>query len=269
MPMNIPWDTWYPAVFVRRSRRRFDPAPPEEALLERMRRVCGEFRPFPGVRAVLVTRPAEDVFKGLAGGYGKVKNAPAFVAFIGRREDPAVQEKVGYLGEGIVLEATSLGLGTCWVGGFFRPEAASTLAGAGSGEIVLAVTPLGYAAREWSAEERVMTGFGRSHRRKLLAELVTGWPEGERPPWLRPALEAARLAPSAVNRQPWRFTVEPHAVTVAVDSPRDTYHISKRLDCGIAMLHLELGARKAGVAGCWEFMPAPGVARFTVDRVLE
>ncbi len=262
--MDIPFEAWYATIAARRSRRRFDPALPDGTLLERMREVCEQFRPFPGVRAVLVTRAAEDVFKGLAGAYGKVKDAPAFVAFIGRADDPAVQEKVGYLGEGIVLEATSLGLGTCWVGGFFRPEVAAALAGAASGEIIPAVTPLGNPVAAWTAEERLMTGFGRTHRRKPLTALVAGMPEPEWPAWVRQGLTAARLAPSAVNRQPWRFRVAGDSVTVAVDDPRNSYHISKRLDCGIAMLHLEVGAQKAGGKGRWEFLAEPRVARFAV-----
>ncbi|MBO8128679.1 MAG: hypothetical protein H0Z39_05715 [Peptococcaceae bacterium] len=54
------------------------------------------------------------------------------------------------------------------------------------------------------------------------------------------------------------------SVTVAVDNEKDSYHISKRLDCGIAMLHIELGARFAGVRGRWEHLSSPGVARFCV-----
>lgn len=261
--MEIPYVSWHAAISVRRSRRRFDPTPLENTLLERMRSVCEGFRPFPGVRAVLVTQSAENVFKGFAGSYGKVKNAPAFIAFIGRGDDHAVQEKVGYMGEGIVLEATALGLGTCWIGGFFRPETAASLAEVAEGELVLAVTPLGMVAKDWNLEERIMTGFGRNHQRKPVAELASGPPESEWPVWVKEALVAARLAPSAVNRQPWRFAVEEEAVTVAVDKPGDTFHVSKRLDCGIAMLHLELGARKSGK---WEFLVSPQVARFTVTK---
>ncbi|MDI3546615.1 MAG: hypothetical protein PWR10_267 [Halanaerobiales bacterium] len=51
----------------------------------------------------------------------------------------------------------------------------------------------------------------------------------------------------SVNRQPWRFRFSDGGVTISVDNPdKDLY--SKRLDCGIAMLHFELGARKKGVA---------------------
>jgi hypothetical protein len=168
------------------------------------------------------------------------------------------------LGEGIILEATAKNLATCWVGGFFRPKVAASIVGTGENERVLAVTPVGYAIEDFSLEERIMTGFGRSHRRKRLAELVTGLDQAEWPHWMKSALEAATLAPSAINRQPWRFYVEPDSITVSVGSPKRQLGISKRLDCGIAMLHIEVAALDCGVQGRWNFLEAPKVARFTI-----
>lgn len=54
-----------------------------------------------------------------------------------------------------------------------------------------------------------------------------------------------------------------NTITVAVDNLHGTYNIPKRLDCGITMLHLELGALAAGVTGTWEFLLPPRVARVT------
>ena len=68
-------------------------------------------------------------------------------------------------------------------------------------------------------------------------------------PWQEKAVEAARLAPSAANRQPWRFALDPGAITVRTAGSGDGGRYPKRLDCGIAMLHLELGARAAGTGG--------------------
>ena len=56
-----------------------------------------------------------------------------------------------------------------------------------------------------------------------------------------------------------------NTITVAVDNLHDTYNIPKRLDCGIAMLHLGLGAPAAGVTGTWEFLLTARVARFTLE----
>ena len=262
--MEIPFSRWHAAIPRRRSRRRFDSTELESSLLAQIQTICREFRPFPQARAELVTQSPDRVFRGAIGHYGKIKGAPAFIAFIGDMDDPHIQEKVGYLGEGIILEATAMDLATCWVGGFFRPKLAASTVGTGENERVLAVTPIGYATQDFSLEERVMTGFGRTHRRKSLAELIVGLDQTHLPNWMKSALEAARLAPSAINRQPWRFYVEPYSITISVDSPGFTFGISKRLDCGIAMLHIEVAALDCGVQGEWEFLEAPKVARFTI-----
>lgn len=256
----------YAVIPTRRSWRRYDPArpvPPE--LLDAVRRACEEFRPFAHARSVLVTETTDGVFKGVIGPYGKIRNAPAFVAFVGDMTSPYVQEETGYTGEGIVLEATALGLDTCWVGGFFRPDVAGRLAGTGENERVLAVTPVGYRVRDAGFEERAMAGFGSHSGREPLEKMLTGLPESQWPEWVRPALGAARLAPSAVNRQPWGFEVAPDAITVFVRKSGGTdWGVSRRLDCGIAMLHLELGAAMKGTRGRWEFLAGPQVARFVV-----
>jgi hypothetical protein len=68
--------------------------------------VCNEFRPFYSARAVLTVH-TKAVFKGIFGSYGKIRGAPMFIVFIGDERDPHVNERVGYTGEGIVLEAAA------------------------------------------------------------------------------------------------------------------------------------------------------------------
>ncbi|KPK43771.1 MAG: hypothetical protein AMK74_06320 [Nitrospira bacterium SM23_35] len=57
--------------------------------------------------------------------------------------------------------------------------------------------------------------------------------------------------------------MESKSITVSVDDLRDSYGISKRLDCGIAMLHIDIASHVCGFDGKWEFLDPPGVARFT------
>ncbi|MFA9454526.1 MAG: nitroreductase family protein [Candidatus Aminicenantaceae bacterium] len=249
-------DPWYAAIFVRRSRRSYLTETISAEALECLGSVCREFRPFSEARAVLIQAQGESVFKGIVGSYGKIDNNPWYIAFIGNMASARVQEAVGYTGEGIILEATSLGLGTCWVGGYFRPEAVAQRMSLGIHERVLAVTPVGIASDGFTFKEKLMSGFGRMHRRKPLQQLVTGIPEED---WMTTALEAARVAPSAVNRQPWRFEISGRSICIALDESRDTFHVARRLDCGIAMLHLELGAGHAGASVQWSF-PAGSVA---------
>jgi len=257
--MSLPVETWYAAIFRRRSRRTYISKPVDGEKMERLDDACRNFRPFPGARSELVWNSPQPVFKGLIGRYGRVTGAPHYIAFIGAMDAPRVQEATGYMGEGIILEATALGLGTCWVGGFFRPAAVRRDLSLAENERVLSVTPVGYPVPREDLSERLLEGLAGSRRRRSLAELVL---EGRPAGWAGQALEAARLAPSARNRQPWRFRIQDRSIIVAEDGKPSLSSISKRLDCGIAMLHLELGGRAAGVNGHWEFLKSPDVARF-------
>ena len=150
------------------------------------------------------------------------------------------------------------------VGGFFRPEIVASLIEVSNKERVLAVTPVGYAREFESWEEKLMTGFGRHHNRLALPKLVRGLPREKWPDWVNICLEAARLAPSAANRQPWSFDVQDDSITVFVRTRGLGFNVSKRLDCGIAMLHLEVAAVDSGCKGEWEFLPSPQVAKFKI-----
>ena len=176
------------------------------------------------------------------------------MAFIGNMGSASVQEEVGYTGEGVILEATSLGLDTCWVGGSFRRNVANSVIDLKPDEKILAVSPVGYARTP---------GSGSSHGRLDLNRLI-GKAPAKLPDWVQLALEAARIAPSAINRQPWGFDVDEKGITVFVRSKGLDYNVSKRLDCGIAMLNLEVAARYSGIQGEWEFQKTPLVAKYVV-----
>jgi nitroreductase len=234
---------------------------------------------------VLVEEVPERIFKGIVGGYGKVIGAPSAFVIIGNETRPGAQESAGYLGEAALLEATALGLGTCWIGGFFDPQVVSGLVSLTPGERVLAVSPVGYGQARLRSGEKLLKRMVKSHARKPLEEIAPGFDSAVWPPWAAEGLQLAHLAPSASNRQPWRFEfapgpVEPSAgiaslgteapgsagaMTVSVDREGRDHGISRRLDCGIAILHFEIGARAAGAPGLWEMLEPPAVARYRVS----
>ncbi|RJQ45189.1 MAG: nitroreductase, partial [Gaiellales bacterium] len=253
-----PPDHWHEAIAARHSYRSYKDIPVEEEALARLEKACA-WAGLAGARAVIVRSRFDEVSRGIAGSYGRIDGAPAYAAFIGDTGNPWHEQLAGYLGEGVVLEAVSIGLSTCWVGGFFFPRVVATHVELAAGEKVLAVTPLGYRKEHLTRKDRLFKTVARSRGRKPVTELTTGLPEGSWPGWARAGLESARLAPSVMNRQPWRFAVADDAVTLSVDSPRDTYWIPKRLDCGIAMLHFELGALRAGFSGRWMMLDPPAV----------
>lgn len=266
--MQIPEAKWYDAIFRRRSRRQFNRKVLSQEIVNHFLDFSRELeKNIDGARAVIITSDSDKVFRGAIGSFGKIRGASAYVAFIGNMEDLNVQEKVGYIGECFILEATFLGLATCWVGGFFRPDVVKSQITIKHNEQVLAVSPLGYAPEKYSSEEKLMSGFPMGHKRKKMESLCLNGFNREWPDWIISALEAARMAPSAVNRQPWRFSVEEDdSIKISVDSLRDPYRISKRLDCGIAMVHIEVGAGHKGVRGRWEYLQNSDVAIFKVEQ---
>ena len=256
--MDVPVDSWYDAIFLRHSQRKYSGEVPKDEVTRRIERVCTEFRPFSGARAVLVREPANDIFKGAVGPYIlRVTEAPYYIAFVANMNAPDIQAITGYLGEGVILEATSLGLNTCWVGGFFRRDAVLKQIDLHGDERVLAITPVGYSKEK---SDRVGASSKR-YRRKSLDKLIVGGKLDDNK-WIKSALEAARIAPSAANRQPWRFQISNDSIAVLANNRREGFGVSRKLDCGIAMLHLELGALAAGGKGSWEFLEYPGVARY-------
>jgi nitroreductase len=237
-----------------------------------------EAGPFGGrVRLQLVESSAGDraELKKL-GTYGMVKGARTFLAGA-IRQGPMAMEDYGCAFERVVIKATALGLGTCWLGASFNRSAFAARINLGEGEILPAVSPVGYVASRRTVVDAVTRFFARAKRRKPWGKLFFDGEFG-RPlsredagPYAN-VLEMVRLAPSASNRQPWRIVKE---------AGRDVFHLFlrrtsgynsrlinvpggdlQRLDMGIAICHFELTARELELAGRWERDKAPfGVGR--------
>lgn len=248
---------WSHGLFERRSVRTYT----GERLTAEEAGSLRELRPHrlgsAGVRHILLEGPPVDqILKGLVGSYGRIVGAAGLLVFITQERDPGHMAATGYYGQQVLLEATALGLATCWVGGAFRRETAREVLALAEGENILVVSPVGRAA--------VTAGLRRLHDmsmklfvpqrggRKPLEAVVQGELPAEG--WLRTALEAGRWAPSSVNLQPWRFAVSGGVVTVSHE-PTGRSEDPRTLDCGIAMANFAVAARAAGVSGDWELHP--------------
>ncbi len=261
--MDIPYTRWHGAIAKRHSRRQFDISRPIDAdTAAAIEKTCREFRPFSDARVVFVQGEIGNIFRGFLPGYGKVRGAPAFLAVIGDKSSNTVNEDAGYTGEGVVLEANTLGLETCWIA-MFKKQKTSAILKLEDNEAVLAVIPVGHAKESVALEEKMFTGLVKSHRRRPVEELVKGKLPADRTSWQYKSIEAARLAPSALNRQPWVFETGETSITVSVRTGGSEMTVPKRLDCGIAMLHIEAAAGNSGVKGRWESLEPPQVARFS------
>lgn len=163
-------------------------------------------------------------FDGFMAHYGKFSGVTSYIALVGRKGDD-LEEKCGYYGERLVLRAQQLGLNTCWVAMSYRkiPGAFAV----DEGEKLTVVIALGYGKTQ-----------GAAHKSKP-AEQVCGNTGADAPGWFLAGVEAALLAPTAMNQQKFRFG---YADGKVIAAPGKGFYT--KVDLGIAKYHFEIGAGK-------------------------
>lgn len=174
----------------------------------------------PGARLTLC-RVDEALFTGTLLGMGRITGCTTVAAVIANASEPLSRLHAGILGEAFVLEATSLGLGTCWVSGTYRKRVLSVpLLDA---EAVLCVIAVGVP---------LPGGVdASSRRRKPIERIAQGYDRW--PATCRDVARAVQAAPSAMNMQPWQLRLDGHRFMLD-GSDR------AQLDLGIALCHAEL-----------------------------
>ena len=176
-------------------------------------------------------------------------NPPLYAALVGP-EDPVSQEKVGYYGEGLVLLATQLGLGTCWVASTYNHE--TTRAELREGEKLHDVVPIGYVPEKMPLKVRTIRSSIRS-RSKKPEDLWRGrTPFDQTPEWIQACIQAVCKAPSAINEQPVVFVREAQDQPIRAELIR-VKSGQEYTDLGIAKLHFELVAASFGIGATWEW----------------
>jgi hypothetical protein len=200
------------------------------------------------------------------GTYGVIRGARSFLAGAVRRSVMDLED-FGFVFEAAVLQATELGLGTCWLGGTFRRSSFATALRLAEDELLPALSPVGYPAGRRNVLDVTFRAVARSATRKAWHELFFAGsfaqpltPE-EAGPYATP-LEMVRLAPSASNRQPWRvvWDQEQGAFHFFLQRSRG-YRVPgavdlQRVDMGIAICHFTLAAQEMGLRGRWQQLSA-------------
>lgn len=210
---------WVSAVPLRGSVRSFSGAP-DVAQNSALHYVLGRLT-LPGARIELIDVPAEKLCVKLPG-VERVNGTTRFAVVVVDRQTPHAEHHAGFLGEALVLEAVSLGLGACWLGSFKRHGIPVEMNG---NERAAAIIALGEPLKRSPTVRK----------RKTLQKLCGGDPSGW-PLWAYNAAECVRNAPSAMNFQPWRFAFSGHTLLL-----KKTWYATG-LDMGIALLHMTLGA---------------------------
>lgn len=196
--------------------------------------------------------PGEEVhphLSGFIGSYGKIR-APLYIAAICDGKHQSLLN-LGFAVERIVLELTAMGLGTCWIGGFFDKNQLSEELELTGADTVHALIALGQTASQtWNRALKAAAGMSRRLPvERLLPKNfpLDSWLHSN-PGWEH-ILSALRRAPSAVNRQPWRLYPDNNVIHVYSARPK-LKNLTGRftpIDIGIALCHLRLAAEDVGV----------------------
>ncbi len=207
------------------------------------------------VEAIAMGNEVFENLNGKAGYQGFMLDAPNYIILMSEKKDNYIKN-AGYIGEEIVLKALDMQIGSCWVT-FNDSDLVKSNLGIKSDKEVVAIIALGYDANKTKIIN--IHKIGENESKTKLAKVadniserlgvedivyLNSWGNNATAHELenRALLNAfhyARLAPSTLNRQPWRFILDDDTVVLAVRDDEHTGAYEEEIDSGIVMLYFE------------------------------
>ncbi|AIQ55293.1 nitroreductase family protein [Paenibacillus sp. FSL R7-0331] len=253
----------------RKSVRTYETTPIGEdvhaSIMEYLRQeenIRGPFGGTAGIEWIWAKGGGEDGKAVKLGAYGVIQNPQAYLAGVVRNDQKALLE-FGYIFHKLILYATGLGLGTCWIGGTFNRKSFARELSPRPGEIIPCITPLGYPREKQRLLDATMRYVVKADQKKPWRDLFYDSGFGnqlvpEAAGRLAAALEMVRLGPSASNKQPWRIVLSENRLQVHFYLQHTPNYSGnklgfemQRIDMGIAACNFELACRELGIPGTW------------------
>ena len=219
----------------RHSVREYDGKPLARAEFDALGVVVEECARESGLDIQLVGDNSE-VFSVIAR-FGLIRGCRTHVAFVvddAKARCVAADEAIGYWGQKIVLAAQDMGLNTCWCALCSRKKSHAVVA---PGKKVRLVIAVGHGKTQ---------GFSRKTKS---VEALSSVECAKTPAWFAAAMEAAQLAPTAMNNQNFKITLLSDGKTVRIDAPQSGLNV---IDEGIVRCNFEIAANEAGADWRWE-----------------
>lgn len=169
--------------------------------------------------------------------FGLIRGCRTHVAFVvddAKARDVAADETIGYWGQKIVLAAQDMGLNTCWCALCSRKKSRAVVAPGKKIRLIIAV------------------GHGKTQgfpRKTKSVEALSSVECAKAPAWFAAAMEAAQLAPTAMNNQNFKITLLSDGRTVRIDAPQSGLNA---IDQGIVRRNFEIAANESGADWHWE-----------------
>ena len=219
----------------RHSVREYDGKPLSRAEFDALGAVVEEYARESGLDIQLVGDNPE-VFNVIAR-FGLIRGCRTHVAFVvddGKVRGVAADEAIGYWGQKIVLAAQDMELNTCWCALCSRKKSCAVVA---PGKKIRLVIAVGHGKTQ---------GFSRKTKS---VEALSSVECAKAPAWFAAAMEAAQLAPTAMNNQNFKITLLSDGKTVRIDAPKSGLNV---IDEGIVRCNFEIAANEAGADWRWE-----------------
>lgn len=219
----------------RHSVREYDGKPLSRAEFDALGAVVRECTRESGLDIQLVGDNPE-VFNVIAR-FGLIRGCRTHVAFVvddAKAGDVGEDEAIGYWGQKIVLAAQDMGLNTCWCALCSRKKSRAVVAPGKKIRLIIAV------------------GHGKTQgftRKTKSVEALSSVECAKAPAWFAAAMEAAQLAPTAMNNQNFKITLLSDGKTVRIDAPQSGLNV---IDEGIVRCNFEIAANEAGADWRWE-----------------
>ena len=207
------------AINERHSVRQYKTDAIENEKCEELKSFISECCKESGLNIQLIVNEPEcfDVFLAH---YGKFKNAVNYIALVGKKDMPDLEEKCGYYGQKIVLKAQQMGLNTCWVAGTYSKKKSKVKIE--KDEKILCVISIGYGENA-----------GAEHRSKAVEKLCKE-DLNNAPDWFKEGVDAALKAPTALNQQKFLITMEDGEAKITTKGGPMT-----KIDLGIVKYNFE------------------------------
>lgn len=217
------------AIEVRHSVRAYKDQLLAEDVAKRLEEEIAEVNQAGHLHVQLIQNEPK-AFQGTLAKYGKFRNVTSYLVMAGKKAED-LDERIGYYGEQLVLLAQTLGLNTCWVGLSYRKIPDTYVLE--EGEVIKAYIAIGYGETQGVI------------RKSKTVEQVSNTSDIT-PSWFKRGVEAALLAPTAVNQQKFSFEYlgmkdDRHQVRAKKGFSLVGY---TQMDLGIAKYHFEVGAGK-------------------------
>lgn len=183
----------------------------------------------------------KDVYEKLnniAGYNGYMIEAPNYAVILSDVKNGYI-ENSGYIGERLILKSRDLGIDSCWIT-FKDSDVIKEKLDISSDKEVTAIIALGYGDDKNTKNK---SGSDRLGIEKIvyMDEWGTNASINEiEERGLLDAFSYARMAPSTLNRQPWRFIIDGGHIILAVKKDDFTNNYERSIDAGIVMLYFGL-----------------------------